>query len=1407
MEIGQLERELFNSVSDTDVDTVTDYFNSTLDRATSKWASKVIEYLIERCGVILFYNKSLFVLKLNSEPDGPSPPWMSQFNKMSIIREPELLAIPRSKEIMHFSIPGWYDHDDVLIQFINAVYVCRMASLEVSSQAFSEILDCSEENISDPLRGTLIAGLAILGLRGGDYFADKLVTAILSVYAKPVDTTQLTRSNVQRVLRERTCNCESSHAHRPLSPIAAAKSVGIRVWNARDQKRILPRVWDLQTDTLVKNIDVRQVYFITHRWCENEIQYNDISNESFHEGKNSEKIRGISTFSKKLERIMSVIVRHARYVWVDSICLDKSDLSELDTAIHSMYEWYSNCFAVVLESGTPLSIWKDRGWCLQEGAAAGLIYGILEKNSKEELVSMQELAQAQKERLCELDLSLYYRPGNATEVLARMDARGTTLVEDMSYALIGIFSIHIPLSYGEQWDARTKLLRELATKKGDLSILSFATNKENAGKYLPLPYEKPFLVAQCAPAKTPITFNRFGVTVEAQLVSIVEFQNMLDVLKRWMKLQMNRTKSVGLNQLISAAEQRDVRNSKCIEVAIVHSIRSLMLVVIHDDEQHMDGSQAYISCHRLQCCQFEHQEFERLFADINVSQQTIFIKEENVEVIEDNDDEEQLPTTVSLSASARPETPSFSDGEAPNSNSQEYLFRIKKSHQGQVYSSVGIHESVHNIKASTIVKRSTIDHLLITPSDSGESIGSKEDNYRTKKSIISWYHTENRNDGDDDHNHHILDLVSKNQYSLSDIVEIFTAIGAALNDHTVQRIEMRHAQHNNSYPSPVNLAATIFHSVMLNSELAENIFTEAKEYMASISYTLFEVHRGNQNKASRMSKSNYRLDDTLKDILMSEETDIVNHSVEILNTPTLIAFLEVYCQPELREFRKEMRTCTDRVPLSIDHMTSLYSKHYSFTGLEDNHIKITADVHDGDSILPTDIEHVNGERDLLNRLDDNGIVAIKMSTELVKGKKSEVYMLAKKHLISYHCLLYCTLNPGAMALLNLLGSERKEIVVAGNSDERYPIKSHYKCYQCGVKDKIVNIMVHLDQVGNSIQPCLCQRYTSGGTYVIILYDPKLKDIKLSLNMSVSTNDLFIICLNRLMAAYNARPETPVVPKISYDEEFKMRNENVNFRRLIDAYKVTTIKLCYTKDAVHIYPIQSFEYLNSIKEGESSRHTRWLVRNVHFYRKALKDLVSRESEATDSLEHRTKALIGVIKTATRGVPFIDMGAAIETAALIWKRRVGDLNRHAVAVELKTIHSALVEQATFSPTSMLLTYRHNSDFVKESMTGEYMRFIGPEDDFKGPLPPYYKFRVYQLALIGAKYTWVNMGMKSEIAAQSICQGDETMYMAFFDEEDEKGEDGKVKKRRIVQFSIAKATEGKSFGESMITEDFVA
>ncbi|KAI8582097.1 hypothetical protein K450DRAFT_278483 [Umbelopsis ramanniana AG] len=394
------------------------------------------------------------------------------------------------------------------------------------------------------------------------------------------------------------------------------------IWCHR-RKQVVNRVWDLHQDKLVNNIDAREVIFITHRWSDVEVSYQDTTNKKWWRDET------ISEMSKKLHRIRRTLRKHTRYVWMDTICIDKSNLSELDEAIRSMYKWYANCAAVVLDSDTPLSIWCKRGWCLQEGAAAGRLCGISKEGT---LVTMQELADEQHHNLCTLDLHLYYRQGNAAEILARMAVRETTREEDMAYALAGIFSIHLPLAYGEGLESRNRLLHQLAIQKGDLSFLSFQNTQANFTGYLPGTRDAIHLVAHCERASVPINVSHFGTLFEVQLVKEEDVKRVLQKLKGWKILKFAEGRSLGVGELTEALDETKNPSSSWTDVAIIHDIRSLMLVKAYGLDRQTGGGQPIKLCYRLQCCQIEETEFERLFEETDAEFERIWLGDRPVGV-------------------------------------------------------------------------------------------------------------------------------------------------------------------------------------------------------------------------------------------------------------------------------------------------------------------------------------------------------------------------------------------------------------------------------------------------------------------------------------------------------------------------------------------------------------------------------------------------------------------------------------------------------------------------------------------------------------------------------------------------------------------------------------------------------
>ncbi|CAO3674639.1 unnamed protein product [Umbelopsis ramanniana] len=611
----RLQLDKYSNTEDKDVESITSgtapfaqLFKSFKTISIEDRGEAIIRSLLDCVGISFFVSEHFFMLESKQCVDMMSPKWASHFDKMNgIIREPGLLIVQIPPKNTSLSISTWYKSTNPYLRFIDAVCVCRNSCprLHLSQEAFSSTLGGSERKLAAELRAVLIAGLSILSIAGGNGLVERLVTAILGAKLEPIQNAlQSTNVIIDWQVRSRCrCPCDAKSVHRPLSPIAAAKAVGIGIWRQRHSHNV-NRVWDLEQDILVKNIDVRNVVFITHRWKDSEISCQDVID------KKDLKSHSICRMSPKLFRIRETLRNRTKYVWIDTICIDKSNLSELDEAIRSMYKWYASCAAVVLDSSTSLDEWHSRGWCLQEGAAAGVLYGISNSGN---LATVHELANEQHQDLCTLDLHLYYRPGNAVEILARMDVRKTTREEDMAYALAGIFSIDLTLAYGEGLRSRTRLLHQLAIQKGDLSFLSFHTTQLAPHSYLPIIDSINYLVATCARASAPVTVSHFGICFEVQLVKGETARQLLVKLKHWIEMSFSRDRYLGAEELIKAGEQPENQRLSSVELAIVHDIRSLILVQVYGQDMQTGGGKPIKLCYRLQCCQIEESEFARLF--------------------------------------------------------------------------------------------------------------------------------------------------------------------------------------------------------------------------------------------------------------------------------------------------------------------------------------------------------------------------------------------------------------------------------------------------------------------------------------------------------------------------------------------------------------------------------------------------------------------------------------------------------------------------------------------------------------------------------------------------------------------------------------------------------------------------
>ncbi|KAK1826041.1 heterokaryon incompatibility protein-domain-containing protein [Podospora conica] len=189
------------------------------------------------------------------------------------------------------------------------------------------------------------------------------------------------------------------------------------------------------------------------------------------------------------------------WAWIDTCCIDKASSAELSEAINSMFSWYvaaAVCYAHLADVGDHglagpflgtgsgddavvvaefrASRWFTRGWTLQELIAPDRVEFFSRewtelgtKRSLEVLVS--EVTGISVSALGSRGSALTNNP--AATKMRWASGRQTTREEDMSYCLLGLFGVNMPLLYGEGTRAFQRLQEEIVRAQGDYSILAW----------------------------------------------------------------------------------------------------------------------------------------------------------------------------------------------------------------------------------------------------------------------------------------------------------------------------------------------------------------------------------------------------------------------------------------------------------------------------------------------------------------------------------------------------------------------------------------------------------------------------------------------------------------------------------------------------------------------------------------------------------------------------------------------------------------------------------------------------------------------------------------------------------------------------------------------------------------------
>ncbi|OAX31292.1 hypothetical protein K503DRAFT_814058 [Rhizopogon vinicolor AM-OR11-026] len=250
----------------------------------------------------------------------------------------------------------------------------------------------------------------------------------------------------------------------------------------------------------------------TGRLCDRQAQINAFKTSAEYEELVSSTMKHADL---RMERIENAVVTYFRYVmlshrWGENELLlqdiqDKTNNVGVRESVNSMFVWYRHSSLTIIylpdvppssKSGAlTRSIWNKRGWTVQEFLAPKIVLFYQKDwtlylddhspNHNDSAAIMRELGDATG---IDTQALVTFRPGmrGAREELQSVSMRVTTLQEDIAYSLFGIFSVNLPVIYGEKkQNALGRLLLGVVAQSGDTTCLDWVGKPSDFNSCLP----------------------------------------------------------------------------------------------------------------------------------------------------------------------------------------------------------------------------------------------------------------------------------------------------------------------------------------------------------------------------------------------------------------------------------------------------------------------------------------------------------------------------------------------------------------------------------------------------------------------------------------------------------------------------------------------------------------------------------------------------------------------------------------------------------------------------------------------------------------------------------------------------------------------------------------------------------
>jgi len=273
------------------------------------------------------------------------------------------------------------------------------------------------------------------------------------------------------------------------------------------------RVIDTSTYLFHEFVEYHQAEYavLSHTWGPDELTYQDwlyIHDQSPRRwgwvkiDDEVQLIKAKGGYNKIIDACKRAVTDGYKWIWLDTICIDKTNLAELSETINSMYQLYrfsDVCYVSLtdVEACTPeraaaegsafrKSRWFTRGWTLQELLAPIEVrffandWSYIENRANikkivSEITNIPEELLSNSRESNTFVSAVRSRFGIAQR-MSWVAGRLTTRPEDMAYSLLGLFGINMPLIYGEGGpNAMLRLQEEVIRRTFDWSVFAWGS--------------------------------------------------------------------------------------------------------------------------------------------------------------------------------------------------------------------------------------------------------------------------------------------------------------------------------------------------------------------------------------------------------------------------------------------------------------------------------------------------------------------------------------------------------------------------------------------------------------------------------------------------------------------------------------------------------------------------------------------------------------------------------------------------------------------------------------------------------------------------------------------------------------------------------------------------------------------